>query len=121
MKEDINALIALGRCGAISIQQVNAYTMGEAILILIDKSLVKEAEYKEFSYYTLTEKGEAFINKNLIEELPTIYTGYVEQHDISLMEHYLKLTQLFFIISNTDGDYEKIHANYNPIITKNFK
>ncbi|PLS19625.1 hypothetical protein CVD28_04195 [Bacillus sp. M6-12] len=90
-------LKALGRCRIIDkslaekwlgVTEEELESLKEQKLISVE--LVQD-DLQVHSYYTLTEKGE----KVLKEEVPAfgeIYRGFIVEHDLCLMEFYLKRT-----------------------------
>lgn len=95
---NIEFLKALGRC------RVATKTMAQNLLKVSDNELEEllankiisvessQTELETIEYFTLTEKGE----KVLKDEVPTfneIYRGVILEHDLVLMEFYLKLSQ----------------------------
>jgi DNA-binding PadR family transcriptional regulator len=86
-------LKALGRCRVMN-QSLATQTgvSEEEIESFVERKVISREEVEDVHYYTLTEKGE----KVLKEEVPSfgeIYRGFILEHDVCLMEFYLKRTE----------------------------
>lgn len=94
----IELLKALGRCRVANraMTQTLLEVTEDEIQELISEKIISvesvQTDMEKIEYFTLTEKGEKVL-KEKVPDFREIYRGFILEHDLVLMEFYLKLSE----------------------------